>query len=153
MSGPYTTSDKVTGFVELMDPLGPNLGPGFTSVTPLAFSFFDGVQTIDSSNATSVDVRFTTNSTGAITGWLVQFFANTGRIETANTIVGIDLGQLVPFDSTGPFAFVSYPGGLNPGTWTATTTSVPDAGSAFGLLSLSVTALGVATRQLKRAAA
>ena len=153
MSGPYTTSDKVTGFVELMDPLGPNLGPGFTSVTPLAFSFFDGVQTIDSSNATSVDVRFTTNSTGAITGWLVQFFANTGRIETANTIVGIDLGQLVPFDSTGPFGFVSYPGGLNPGTWTATTTSVPDAGSTFGLLSLSVTTLGVATRQLKRAAA
>ncbi|HEY4757889.1 MAG TPA: hypothetical protein VIH43_04970, partial [Chthoniobacterales bacterium] len=45
VNGPYTTSDKVTGFVELMSALGPNLGPGLTSVTPLAFSFFDGVQT------------------------------------------------------------------------------------------------------------
>ena len=152
VSGPYTTSDKVTGFVELMDPLGPNLGPGLTSVTPLAFSFFDGVQTIDSSNATSVDVRFTTNSTGAITAWLVQFFSNTGRISTVNSIVGQDLGQLVPFD-TGPFGSVIYPGGLNPGTWTATTTSVPDAGSTFGLLLLSAAVLGVATRQFKRAAA
>jgi hypothetical protein len=151
VSGPFTTSDKVAGFVELMSALGPNLGPGLTSVTPLAFSFSDGVQTIDSSNSTLVDVRFTTNSTGAITGWLVEFFTNTGRIETANTIVGLDLGALVPFD-TGPSGFVSYPGGLNPGTWTAST-SVPEAGSPFGLLSLSIAALGVATRKFKRAAA
>src|SRR4051812_46238792 len=68
VSGPYTTSDKVTGFVELASPLAPNLGQCLMSVTPLAFSFSDGVQTIDSSNATSVDVRFTTNSTGAISG-------------------------------------------------------------------------------------
>ena len=152
VSGPFTTSDKVTGFVELMSALGPNLGPGLTSVTPLAFSFSDGVQTIDSSNSTSVDVRFTTNSTGAITGWLLEFFSSTGRIETANTIVGLDLGQLAPFN-TGAIGSVQFPGGLNPGTWSATTTSVPDAGSTFGLLSLSAAVLGVATRQFKRAAA
>jgi hypothetical protein len=149
VSGPYTTSDKVTGSLSFTDALAPNLS--LTSVTPLAFSFFDGVQTIDSSNSTSVDVRFTTNSTGAITGWLLQFFSNTGRIETANTIVGLDLGQLAPFD-TGATGSVQFPGGLNPGTWSATTTSVPDAGSTFALLSLSVTALGVAARQFKETA-
>jgi hypothetical protein len=68
VNGPYTTNDKVTGFLELTSALGANLGPGLTAVTPLAFSFSDGVQTIDSSNSTSVDVRFTTNSTGAIIG-------------------------------------------------------------------------------------
>ncbi|HEY4757463.1 MAG TPA: hypothetical protein VIH43_02810, partial [Chthoniobacterales bacterium] len=67
-------------------------------------------------------------------------------------IVGLDLGQLAPFD-TGATGSVQFPGGLNPGTWSATATSVPEAGSTFGLLSLSAAVLGVATRQFKPAAA
>ena len=150
VSGPFTTSDKVTGFVELMSALGPNLGPGLTSVTPLAFSFSDGVQTISSFPLNFATIKFGTGPTGAITQWIVQLGSDTGgSIQTVNTIAAFDSGRLLP-DGTGSglvvFAF-------NPGTWTATTTSVPDAGSTFGLLSLSVMALGVATRQFKRAAA
>jgi hypothetical protein len=145
VTGPYTTSDKVTGSVELMNPLGPNMS--LTFVTPLAFSFFDGVQTINSSSFTFANMSFATGPTGAITQWIVQVGTNTGIIQTANSIAAFDSGRLLP-DGTGSGLVVFQP---NPGTWS--TTSVPDAGTTFGLLSLSVTALGVATRQFKRAAA
>ena len=146
VTGPYTTSDKVTGSVELMTPLGPNMS--LTSVTPLSFSFFDGVQTIDSSSFTFVIMSFATGPTGAIAGWLVQVGTNTGIIQTANSIAAFDSGQLQARGAGfGEVVFAE-----NPGTW-STTTSVPDAGSTFALLSLSVTALGLATRQFKRAAA
>src|SRR5439155_18345549 len=140
VTGAYTTSDKVTGSVELMTPLGPNMS--LTSVTPLAFSFFDGVQTINNSTSNFATISFATGPTGAIMGWLVEVGTGTGLIQTANTIAAFDSGQLLPFGTgSGSVVFA-----VNPGTWTATTTSVPDAGSTFGLLSLSVTALGGATR-------
>ena len=147
VTGPYTTSDKVTGSVELMSPLGLNMS--LTSVTPLAFSFFDGVQTINSSSTLNfATISFGTSPTGAITQWIVQIGTNTGLIQTANTIAAFDSGQLLPLGTgSGTVVFAA-----NPGTWSAIT-SVPDAGSTFALLSLSVTALGVATRQFKWAAA
>src|SRR5947207_9447252 len=69
VTGPYTTKDKVTGSVELMNPLGPNMS--LTSVTPLAFSFFDGVQTIHSSTSNFATICFATGRARAITPWLV----------------------------------------------------------------------------------
>ena len=42
--GPYTTSMFVTAMVTLAGPLGANMP--LTDVTPIAFTFFDGVQTI-----------------------------------------------------------------------------------------------------------
>src|SRR6476620_8240745 len=48
VSGPYTTSDFVSGMVTLAGPLGANMP--LTEVTPIAFTFFDGVQTISSTN-------------------------------------------------------------------------------------------------------
>ena len=43
VTGPYTTSDFVTGMVTLAGPLPPNMP---SPVTPTAFTFSDGVQTI-----------------------------------------------------------------------------------------------------------
>ena len=51
VSGPYTTSDFVTAMVTLAGPLGANMP--LTDVTPTAFTFSDGVQTITNHNATS----------------------------------------------------------------------------------------------------
>src|SRR4029453_11853479 len=48
VSGPYTTSMFVTVMVTFAAPLGGTLPP-FTDVTPIAFTFFDGVQTLSSS--------------------------------------------------------------------------------------------------------
>jgi hypothetical protein len=149
VTAPYTTSDKVTGSVELMTPLRPNMS--LTSVTPLAFSFSDGVQTINSFPLNFATIKFGTGPTGAITQWIVQLGSDTGgSIQTVNTIAAFDSGgQVVP--PGGGFGRVVF--AVNPGTWTSATTSVPDTGSTFGLLSLSITALGIATRQFKRAAA
>jgi len=147
VTGPYTTSDKVTGSVELMSPLGPNMS--LTPVTPLTFSFFDGVQTINNSSSNFATISFATGPTGAITGWLVELGTNTGFIGTVNTIAAFDSGQLLPLGTGSGIVLFAF----NPGTWTSTTTSVPDACSTFGLLSLAVTALGVATRRFKWAAA
>jgi hypothetical protein len=118
-----------------------------TSVTPLAFSFSDGVQTINNSSPLNfATIVFGTGPSGAITQWIVEIQTNTGIIETANTFTAFDSGQTGTGSGIVLFAF-------NPGTWTSTTTSVPDACSSFGLLLLAVTALAVATRLFKWAAA
>src|SRR5947207_7645864 len=72
---PYTTSDRVTGTVELASPLPPNFD--LATVSPLAFSFSDGVQTITSATVGEVGVfKFHTDSTGSITEWEVSLMAN-----------------------------------------------------------------------------
>jgi len=44
VNGPYTTSDFVTALVRLASPLAPNMP--LTTVSPIAFTLSDGVQTI-----------------------------------------------------------------------------------------------------------
>jgi hypothetical protein len=151
---PYTTSDRVTGTVTLASPLGINL-PFGTTVTPLAFSFSDGVQTITNLNANPGSIfEFGTGPTGAITGWGIA--VDTGAVLPPDSI-GTFLNPFSPqgaFDR-GHLAGFSTPTGQvsdNPGVWT-TVSAVSDTGSTLALLFLSLTALGVATRPLKRAAA
>lgn len=50
---PYTTSDRVTGSFTLATPIAPNQTD--VTVTPTAFSFSDGVQTITSDNSSTID--------------------------------------------------------------------------------------------------
>jgi len=144
---PYPTSDRVTGTVTLASPLGINL-PFGTAVTPLAFSFSDGVQTITNLNANPGSIfEFGTGPTGAITGWGIA--VDTGLVNPPDSITtspAFDRGHLAGFST--PTGQVSD----NPGVWT-TVPAVSDTGSTLALLFLSLTALGVAARRLKRAAA
>jgi hypothetical protein len=64
---PYTTLDSISGSVTLSTPLGDNLN--LQTVTPTAFSFSDGVQTLNQSNASSI-FDFSTNASGQITQWV-----------------------------------------------------------------------------------
>lgn len=147
VTGPYTTSDKVTGSLELMSALGPNMSP--TSVTPLSFSFSDGVQTItNSSVGLFVNISFGTGPTGAITQWAVQVGTASGIIQTVNSITAFDSGHLVPLENGSGLVVFAH----NPGIWSMSTSSVPDVGSTLGLLLPTVIALGVAAWQLTRAA-
>jgi len=143
VSGPYTTSDMVTGSVEFSSPLPANMP--FTTVTPLSFLFSDGVQTIGNP-AEASNFQFGTGSSGAITVWTVFMQTPAGGISTDNggSLATGDRGSMrLPPPA---FGFTDVPG-----TWTIFQT--PDAGSStLALLSLSLTALGVATRQFKRAA-
>ena len=152
VSGPYSTSDFVTAMVTLANPLPPN--EPLTQVTPLAFSLFDGVQTITNLNATIFAFHFATDGDGTITHWALS--AYTGPQNAPNGTIYTFNAPFTPADRVTDFG--SFPldvevGGNfdSPGHWEIG--AVPDAASTLSLLSLSLTALGVAARQFKRAAA
>jgi len=63
VSGVYTTSDFVSGMVTLAGPLAPNMPLDF--VSPTAFSFSDGHQTITNLTATSATFAFQTGAHGS----------------------------------------------------------------------------------------
>jgi len=105
------------------------------------------VQTITDLTATSILFLFATGPTGQITRWTVSAIMPNGGINTFNFTD--------PSAEVGDFAFTETPPGAasirdTPGTWVL---SAPDVGSSVTLLSLSLTALGVAARRFKRAAA
>jgi hypothetical protein len=146
VSGPYTTSDMVTGFVTFASPLKANMP--LTAETPSAFSFSDGVQTITSATATSSDFIFATGPTGGIIQWLVE-------AETLGGVRVIESGDEGPGTSE-DIGLMEVGRGFNvgePGVWAGAGASVPDSGSTILLLLPSVTALGVAGRQFKRSVA
>jgi hypothetical protein len=70
----YTTSDSVSGWMELSSVLASDLD--FATVTPLSFSFMDGVNTIDDSNAALSLFTFETDASGLITGWGINLSRN-----------------------------------------------------------------------------
>jgi PEP-CTERM motif len=69
---PYTPNDKVTGSIALATALGDNLN--LESVTPVAFSFNDGVQTLSNTDTAAFQTifEFSTDSIGVITNWSVD---------------------------------------------------------------------------------
>lgn len=69
-AAPYTTSERITGNFTPSAALGDNLAA--QTITPLAFSFNDGIETITQANAVfSIFIEFATGPTGAITSWYV----------------------------------------------------------------------------------
>jgi hypothetical protein len=147
-TGPYTTSDFVTAMVTLSRPLPANMP--FTSVTPTAFTFFDGVQTI-SNTTPNVDVFFVfaTNARGEITLWFAQALANDPDFRFIDTI-----HDETGFTADGGGSDVPGSGGNedSPGVWSVNA-SVPDAGSTLSLMTLTLMALGLVARRFQRAAA
>ena len=70
----YSAADSVTGQLVIAAPLGPNLVGGF--VTPLAYQFSDGINTIIG-NADDPEIesfQFWTDSSGSIVNWAVNIF-------------------------------------------------------------------------------
>jgi len=150
VSGRYTTSMFVTAMVTLAGPLGANMP--LTEVTPIAFTFFDGVQTISSTNPdiTTQFFFFATNAQGEITFWdagveILHTLPNRG-IVTSNG------GN--PHAPPHDFGFVGPEDGQNsrsPGVWSGPRL-VPDAGSTLSLMTLTLMALGLLARRFQRAA-
>lgn len=68
---PHTSADFVTVVVELAAPLAANLGT-LTPITPISFSFTDGVSTITSNNATSSVFEVATDAFGNISAWTMR---------------------------------------------------------------------------------
>ena len=70
VSGPYSTSDFVTAMVTLAGPLAANMP--LTTVTPLAFTLTDGVQTITTINAGHAIFLFATDHPATSPNGLVE---------------------------------------------------------------------------------
>jgi len=166
----YTTSDSVTGWIELTAVLDPNLSAQF--VSPLSFSFSDGINTFtESSPLTTSNFQFWTDAGGQLSGWnlQMQIFAPTAGGGTSNTIFvqnfdnlligptvvqdgGIDTLCGPTSDSTG-CAFFGEPsyrhsGRVNndPGVWAYRVTSVPEPGTLL-LMGLGLAGMGFSRKR------
>lgn len=168
-SDQYTTSDSVNGWIELSAMLAPNLDQ--ESVTPLSFSFSDGVNTFDETTATTSLFYFWTDASGTITDWqvLVRSFPDItgggliGEITTSSTVIGpiyttiADTGSNTlcgPASTSAscvisgdPFYYQDAFVGDAPGVWSVKA-AVPEP-STLALLSLGLLGIG-ATRKLKK---
>jgi hypothetical protein len=146
VTGAYTTSMFVSGSFTVDSPLAAN--QAFSPVSPTAFSFSDGLQTLDQSNGQFVGplhFQVGTDASGGIASWFVSLYnlAGTSVIDTA-----------AAFEVTDSVVKAAEVGGLSsgafnvsaPGQWTVQTVGVPDAGSSVALLALSLAALVGAAR-------
>ena len=142
VSGPYTTSDFVTAMVTLAGPLGANMP--LTEVTPTAFTFFDGVQTLTNTSPglNGQLFSFATNARGEINIWNVDVFTDSGSIVTTTA----DIRHILDFATGTGFGFNED----TPGVWTLV--PVADTGSTLSLMTLTLMALDLVARRFKRAA-
>ena len=108
-NAPYTTSDFVSGMLTLASPFAPNMP--LTFVTPTAFTFSDGVQTLTNLTPSIAFLfQFGTGPTGAITQWNVIIKVTGGGISTTDA-TGF------PTKDEGALPTSSGLNNNSPGTW------------------------------------
>jgi len=125
---PYTTSDKVTGFITLPTALAPNL-TSYTTVVPTAFSFSDGVDTITNTTpGAGSQFFFKTDASGNITFW--------GATTYVGSTYSFSISTVNAPGVYGTYDLSQHGGGTqagqslnNPGTWTSAPVPEPEAGA------------------------
>jgi hypothetical protein len=124
-TNPYTNTGSVTGYFELTAALGNNSNP---SITPVAFSFSDGVNTITNLNAASSTFVINIDSTGPppgnptiVSNWYIFLTGSGyGTITTINDeatdedCVISGANQACNYSSPGTWAVAAVP---EPSTW------------------------------------
>jgi PEP-CTERM motif len=119
----YTLSDSVSGFVELSSPLPAN--QSLSPVTPLSFSFFDGIQTISDANASFTEFDFATIG-GSITNWFVLVESDVGGgLGSGAEQNAIGTGNLAVPNSTEDIGIVQVCGPTSSSTTCALTGGPP----------------------------
>src|SRR5262245_10035053 len=137
VQGDYTTSMFVTVMLTLPHALQPN--SPVHEVHPTAYTFFDGVTTLDTTTPNSTTQFFFGTRGGRITVWIVFEEIKTApflpQIETTSN--GVDEGRT----GTDNFARIFDAPGLWSGRF-----ATPDAGSTISLMTLTLMALGLVAR-------
>jgi hypothetical protein len=113
-AGPYTKSDFVTATVTLASPLPPNAQGSV--VTPTAFTFSDGVQTITDHSGAGSLMTFSTGPTGAITAWHIgiQFERAPSNSIVTESVPGAVTDEVHVNSAGGGYGYNKNA----PGTWT-----------------------------------
>jgi PEP-CTERM motif len=148
VNGPYTTADSVTGEFTLSAPLADNLTT-LTDITPVSFSFSDGVQTITNLSVTPsynhVDFEFETDATGDITFWNVEISPAPGTEVVTYSLPG-------PSDSADIGTFSGSEGATVPALddWTTTTAVTPEPASLMLVATGLAGALTLRRRRFQR---
>jgi hypothetical protein len=120
VTGSYTTTDMVTGRIDLATALGDNFGPG--AISPVSFSFSDGVQTLTNTNSTISSNVFETNSAGTIVQWVFEInnTGDTGGIATLSALTIIAIVGDDAFNIAGTASIFN-----DAGTWTTSVAATP----------------------------
>jgi hypothetical protein len=69
--GRYTTSNSLTGVIEVSSPFSPNLANA--AITLDGWSFSDGLKTFTPANSTAESLRVSTDGAGQIVNWSFDF--------------------------------------------------------------------------------
>jgi PEP-CTERM motif len=144
---PYTTSDNITAHITLSAALLPNLPDTF--VTPTAFSFNDGVQTISDQTpgVNLVQVIFSTDMNSHIVDWNLivrlptAIPGNTNTIETQGFPLAAFFNDTAEFfDANGnlTLAFTA----ANTGQWTIQSQSAVPEPSTWAMMLLGFAGIG-----------
>jgi hypothetical protein len=137
----------LSGSFTVAAPLAANMA--FGSVTPVSFSFTDGVNTITSADTLTLDIlEVATNSSGQIVEWYFHFNVNAPGDSTLELTSDTDPPLATQGDLTGVESNVSpYPFSAiadlfgSPGSWSvAGATTVPEPCS-LALLGIAVTGI------------
>ncbi|MGD0420377.1 MAG: VPLPA-CTERM sorting domain-containing protein [Xanthobacteraceae bacterium] len=143
ISGSYTSTEMVTGTIDLATALGDNFGLG--PISPVSYSFSDGQQTLTNTNSYISNNLFETDSAGTIDQWLWGVFnplLYTSQIDTYNT------SGLIVEDAVFTPTSLAFNLG-NPGTWTTSVATTP-LPAALPLFASGLGVIVVLGRQRKR---
>ncbi len=144
VDGEFTTSMRITGSFTLDVPLADNLSG--VQITPTDYSFFNGIVTDFKEPIASGDFFVSTNGTGAIDAWNIEL-GGLAHIEScSNSVSPLPMCSPPTVDGTAtPFggAIVT----ADAGSWTMTTTQVPEPSTLTLLLAAMISVGG--TKLLK----
>jgi hypothetical protein len=125
ISGPYTTSDFVSGSIDVATALGANYT--YNGSLSYTYSFTDGVQTLTGTVATSHITALGTDATGAINIWEMAFGGGPTLLDIIEVCNGTSDCNGPPLTNDNVMEFHSRASSPVPGSWAGpVVTAVPE---------------------------